>query len=282
MTTRRPRGLLVLITVIFALLLAEAALVIFVFVSPSANQRLESVAVDLKDAWVGTPKEPGLRTQTARRTHDLYEDWILPLWQGPNVPGVEPEFTACVDCHRDYATKRRFNVYMNHPLHAEIGVECVTCHPTNPHPNPPRPREDVCATCHSEVDEKEQCGYCHPPASLPHFYYLGSPKGTVVECDVCHPKNSFAGQHPGPKVHTTFSGSDADTCLECHERTTCRLCHAEPHPPGWASSHGDQAVLGGTTCTRCHTSNWCSDRCHAVTSLNPLPPQPLPPGTVRP
>lgn len=280
---RRSRGLLVLIVVVFLLLLAEAALVVFVFVSPSANERLGEVAVDLKEAWAGTEGEPGLRTDTAREAHETYEDWILPLWQAPAVPTVNPEFTACVDCHRDYGTQRRFGVYMNHPLHAELGMKCVTCHPTNPHPNPPRPREDMCAECHSEVDEKDECGYCHPPASLPHFYALGAPKQSVVECDVCHPKNSFVGQHPDPKVSMGFSGADEETCLACHERATCQLCHAQPHPSGWLTTHGSQAAFGGTTtCSGCHTITWCSDRCHAVTNINPMQPRPLPSSGVRP
>ncbi len=279
---RRSRGLFVLIFVILTLLLAEAALVVFVFVSPSANERLEAVAADVKDVWAGTEGKPGFRSRTAEKAHDVYEDWILPLWQGRAVPSVNPEFTACVGCHPDYGTQRRFGVYMDHPLHAELGVECVVCHPSNPHPNPPRPQESACADCHSEVNEKDQCGYCHPPASLPHFYYLGAPKDSVVECAVCHPKNSFGGQHPDPKITASFSGTDQATCLACHEKSTCALCHAQPHPAGWLTSHGSEAAFGGSSCSGCHTVNWCADRCHAVTDINPLQPRPLPSAGVRP
>jgi hypothetical protein len=279
---RRSRGLIFLIAIIFLVLIAEAGLVAFVFISPSANERLTAVAADVGEAWAGTDEKPGIRTKGAEKAHDAYENWILPLWQADAIPTVDPEFTACVECHKEYATQRRFSVYMNHPLHAELGMRCVECHPTNPHPNPPRPQENACADCHSEVNDKDQCGYCHPPASLPHFYYLGTPKESVVDCSVCHPKNSFAGQPPEPKISVSFSGSNEATCLACHEKTTCAVCHTTEHPPDWLATHGSQAAFGGSSCSGCHTVNWCSDRCHAVTDLNPLQPRPLPSVGVRP
>ena len=141
---RRRRGLVVLLSVIVVVLLAEAGLVVAVFVSPSAGERLESAATSARRAWGGTEGEPGVRTRSAQAAERWFDAWIAPLWRGPEEPQAEPEFTACVDCHEDYATTRRFGVYMNHPLHAEIGVRCETCHPTNPHPSPPRPREAVC------------------------------------------------------------------------------------------------------------------------------------------
>jgi hypothetical protein len=273
-----------LILAVFALLLIEAGLVVFVFVSPSANERLEDVAADVQRAWAGTEDEPGFRTRAAARSQRVYDDWIAPLYRTLEVPAVDPEFTECVGCHPDYASQRRFNVYMNHPLHAEIGLECVACHPTNPHPNPPLPREDVCAECHSEVDEKEECGYCHPPASLPHFYYLGSPKHSVVNCDVCHPKNSFTGQNPTPKVDLgDFSGAERETCLSCHAEASCAMCHTPPHPADWVATHGPSLVLESTAqCYTCHTATWCSDRCHAVTPTSPINPRSIPPVGVRP
>jgi len=281
---KRSRGLIVLILVVFSILLAEAALVAFVFISPSASDRLETVAARVQRAWDGTEGKPGLRDRAATEARDAYTDWIAPLFRAPEVPSVDPEFTACIDCHPDYGTQRRFTVYMNHPLHAEIGLQCVECHPTSPHPNPPRPQEDACADCHSEVSQKDECGYCHPPASLPHFYYLGAPKQSVVECAVCHPKDAFTGQNPSPKVFLAdFSGADRDTCLSCHEEASCALCHAQPHPADWVQTHGPTLALESTAlCYTCHPATWCSDRCHAVTPTAILTPRPLPSVGVRP
>lgn len=281
---RRSRGLVVLILIIFTVLLAEAALVVFVFVSPTANEQLEGVAADVQRIWDGTGDQPGLRTRAAERGQQMYDAWIAPLYRSLPVPTVDPEFTACVECHPDYASQRKFNVYMNHPLHAELNLACVDCHPANPHPNPPLPQEDVCADCHTEVDQKEECGYCHPPASLPHFYYLGTPKQSVVDCDVCHPKNSFAGQNPTAKIDLAdFSGAEDETCLECHAEASCAMCHTPPHPADWVATHGPNLALESTAqCYTCHVATWCSDRCHAVTPTVLMSPRPVPSVGVRP
>ena len=282
---KRSRGLIVLIAVIVAILVAEAAIVAFVFVSPSAREELGGVAESVNRVWDGSEGEPGIRTRTARAAHDAYQDWILPVWQGPKPPPLDPEFTACVECHPDYATQRKFSVYMDHPLHAELGVACRSCHPENPHPNPPRPQESACAECHDQVNNKDECGYCHPPASLPHFYYFGAPKQGVVDCSVCHPKSTFAGGTPTPKVFLgAFDGSDGQECRACHDDTTCESCHLPGHPPDWVSLHGLEAGYGDpvANCQSCHTSSWCADRCHSVTTINPARPKPLPSVGVRP
>jgi hypothetical protein len=266
------------------LLLAEGMLVAAVFISPSMGEKLESVAASADRAWSGTEDRPGLRTRAAETAQGVYDDWIAPLWRGPQPPAAEPEFTACVDCHPDYATQRKFTVYMNHPLHAEIGMECVTCHPANPHPSPPHPQEAVCAECHTEVEDEEACGYCHPPGALPHFYPMGAPKSAAVQCDVCHPKGAFDQHGSEPLVPSEdLTGANDEACLACHQDTTCSSCHAEPHPPGWETTHGEPVGRNGATnCITCHTSAWCADRCHAVTLTNPFLPDPLPSTGVRP
>jgi hypothetical protein len=172
---------------------------------------------------------------------------------------------------------------MNHPLHAQIGVACEDCHTENVHPNPPHPLEKTCAECHAEVNQKDSCSFCHPPASLPHFYLLGAPKQSVVECDVCHPKNTFTLGTPTPKVYFEhLNGADKGPCLSCHQEAACQSCHQPPHPPDWVSTHSRTLDLAATAaCYTCHVTTWCSDRCHAVWT-NPIAQRPLPPVGVRP
>lgn len=280
----RRKGLIVLVVVIFMVLLVEAAVVTAVFVSPTAGEKLEEVAASADRAWRGTDDEPGLRTRSARAASEAYEGWIVPLWKGPEPPAADPEFTACVDCHPDYAKERSFTVFMNHPVHAEIGVTCATCHPQNPHPNPPRPTEAMCAECHTEVQERESCGFCHPPGSLPHFYLLGAPRGAAVRCDVCHPQDTFRTTATDPHLSgEVLSGADEELCLSCHEDSTCASCHEPGHPAGFIDTHGMNIGRASTgSCTTCHTTDWCADRCHAVTPGNPFVPHPLPTPGVRP
>ncbi|HZD16634.1 MAG TPA: cytochrome c3 family protein [Actinomycetota bacterium] len=272
------RGLIVLMVAVVVSVIVEAALVVAVFVSPTAADKLKEIAAAADRAWNGSDDGPGLRTRAARAADDAFEGWVAPLWRGPEAPDPDPGFTACVDCHPDYASTRRFAVYMDHPLHAEIGVACETCHPSNPHPDPPRPQEAVCADCHAEVQEQESCALCHPPGSLPHFYLLGAERSSAVRCDVCHPKGTFATHADQPRIHPgDLTGANEEICLSCHEEETCASCHAEPHPPDWPSTHGESVgFVGAASCITCHSTTWCADRCHAVTDTNPFVPKPLP------
>jgi hypothetical protein len=281
---RRSRTLVVVISVVMLLILGEAALVVAVFVSPSTGEHLQSVAAAADRSWNGTKHAKGVKDRLTRVVHRGYQDWVASMWTQPANPAPNGEFARCVKCHADYAQTRRFStVYMNHPLHAELGVACSTCHQQNQHPDPMRPTEDTCKTCHAEVTTQDRCGLCHPPASLPHFYLLGAPRDRVVDCTVCHPKSSFTSTATKPLVHVGhFDGSEQGECTQCHQVSTCRQCHATTHPAGWISQHGAAVGEDPTPCYTCHTGEWCTSRCHAVTSTNPFVPQPLPSTGVRP
>lgn len=281
---RASRRLVVLITVVMTMILAEVGLVVAVFVSPSTGERLSGAAASVDRAWNGSKREEGIRTKIADAVDHGYRSWIETIWKGPEMQGGPAEFSGCVKCHKDYATRRRFtNVYMNHPLHAQEGVACSTCHVQNQHPDPVRPEERVCETCHAEVQQAGSCGLCHPPASLPHFYLLGAPRDQVVECSTCHPKQSFSSSASTPLVDPAhFDGSDRTTCVQCHQEQTCRTCHASSHPTDWISTHGGVVGQDPTPCYACHVGDWCTSRCHAVTPTNPFVPKPLPSVGVRP
>jgi hypothetical protein len=280
---KRRIWMAILIGIVTALLLAEVALVTAVFVSPDAAEDLRGVGTSLDRGWNGADGRPGFRTRAATGIAQSYEDWIVPLWSDAKPPPSSEAFADCASCHRRYAKTRRYpSVYMDHPLHAEIGVACETCHTSTTHPNPERPREDACATCHN-TQKQSSCTTCHPPGALPHFYLLGAPRDATVSCDVCHPVNSFGGHATVPKVRGTFDGSDPASCLQCHQEVSCATCHAENHPPNWQSQHGTVAGQSGLDgCYTCHTSQWCGTRCHSVTTNAPFNKQPLPDVGVRP
>jgi hypothetical protein len=130
------------------------------------------------------------------------------------------------------------------------------------------------------VDEQGSCGLCHPPASLPHFYLLGAPRDGLPDCVMCHPRGSFDTTADERLVDVgAFDGSHRKQCASCHADSACESCHAVAHPSDWLTTHGDDVAYGGPSdCGSCHTGTWCADRCHAVTSTNPLRPRPLPTG----
>lgn len=276
---RGNRGLAIVISLVLLLVLAEGVLVATVLIWPGAATRLEGVAGSVDRAWSGTEDEPGIAARAGDALGGFYRGWIRPLWASQERPGQPAEFAGCASCHEDYAEKRRFSsVYMNHPLHAEIGVACADCHRVTAHPNPGSPEEAVCAGCHQEVDERQGCGLCHAPASLPHFAMLGAPKQGPVDCRTCHPRTPLPSGRAERLVEVgTFDGSQPKACASCHPRTACEQCHAQEHPSGWIGSHGnDVGYTGPGACYTCHTSAWCADRCHATGQVHGSVPRPLP------
>ncbi len=278
---KRPVRMVTLIAAVMVVLLAEAGLVAAVFISPTISTRLERVVTSAERAWNGTDGSPGIQARVTGALDRAYDRWIAPMWSQQQSPEGGGDFARCVSCHTSYAARRRFSsVYFNHPLHAQLRVECVTCHTETAHPNPPSPEERVCAKCHREVEQRGKCGLCHPPASLPHFYLLGAPREGPVECDVCHPKKSFTTHATQPLVDVgAFNGADRTLCASCHAVSTCERCHGAPHPSNWMRTHGETVGWGGqAACFSCHTDTWCADRCHTATLLNPFEPKPVPTG----
>lgn len=285
---RRNTGPLILAILIVLLLAAEAAVLIAVFASPETSKSLSNKLGEMQAAWEGTEQSPGVKERTSKELNQFYDEQIKTLWSAPTPGPTEPTFAKCVSCHPNYMTDRRFNnVYMNHPLHDQQGMECADCHTMVQHPNPTSPTEKVCQECHEQVSQKNSCDYCHFPGSLPHFYLLGYPRNSAVDCSTCHPKDSFKGSDPQHLVHPgEFLGGQKQECLGCHEFKTsndytkpaCLDCHAMDHPPDWVHTHGiatGVAFEGQGECAGCHpTPNWCATQCHPYES--PAPQFPMP------
>ncbi len=282
-TRMRRRALLLVLTGAASLVLAETALVVAVVSSPQIATKTQKTVVaaseKLSRAWRGSPASPGLEARLKGAASQAYQGWVKPLWALPVEAREKPTFATCVSCHRDYAEKKRFpSGYMDHPLHAQVGVACSTCHTQVEHPNPPAPEEATCVPCHKEVKEG-RCETCHPPGSLPHFYLLGAPREGVANCNACHRPGSFQPEgERKPLVRAeSFDGSDRSRCLSCHPQYTCDRCHPSRHPANWLSVHGESVGYEGAgACYSCHTNTWCASRCHTVTPTQPFKRRPLP------
>ncbi len=280
-------GTVGLIVAVVVLLVLEGGLVAGVFLSPSFGSKLEAKVAAVDRAWSGTKGHPGLRTRIADGFRSAYDGWIAPMFSSSIPAKGSDAYAGCVKCHKDYASQRQFStVYMDHPLHAQLGVSCNTCHPDTQHPSPPLPLESVCAKCHQQVNTKGQCDLCHPPASLPHFYQLGAPRQGPVQCSTCHPNKVLPTNATTPLVHIAdFTGNRRTICLQCHTVSNCEYCHqtitpvpGSPHPSNWLAIHPQAAdpYGGQNDCYTCHTMEWCADKCHAVTNGQAPPLLPLP------
>lgn len=258
------------------LLIAEAALLVTVFVSPSSGTAVRRGATRAARAWNGTKQQPGIEGRIVNAAKGVNRSLLHPLWNSSRPARQDSPFAGCASCHRDYAAQRRYgSVFMDHPVHAQKGVTCATCHTDVSHPNPPVPEEATCARCHQEVEAKGACTLCHPPGSLPHFYVLGYPRGPV-ECSTCHPNYRFP-TGAGRRLATArqMNGTDRAVCMSCHQPAKCASCHGQKHPQNWGRIHGPTVVDGDNSCYRCHAFDWCTEACHDK-PLHPLVPRPLP------
>ncbi len=91
---RRSRGLVILIFAVVLLLLAEGALVAFVFISPNASKQLEGVGVTAQRVWEGSDGQPGLRGRAVETARTVYQRWVEPLWQEVAVSGRGPALSG--------------------------------------------------------------------------------------------------------------------------------------------------------------------------------------------
>jgi hypothetical protein len=252
------------------LLFVELALLLSLFAFPGFAVKAQQIVTAAAQAWSGTAEEAGVRAELGSWIQSAYSEVVEPLkpLPPPGPPDAEqPLFSGCVSCHTDYAESKRFrSSYMDHPLHAELGVTCATCHEDVEHPDPEPPRERTCASCHQEdVRRGGNCRLCHPPGSLPHFYLLGVDREGPVECTACHIP-SEGGEDPEPPALVrarVFDGSDETECASCHVQAKCDSCHAEPHTPEWISEHGEDGSGWASWCSTCHTPTWCGERCHS-------------------
>jgi hypothetical protein len=279
---RSRRWLLRLLLGLFLLLVVEVVVVATVLVSPGARDAVSANVGRALEAWEGDEELASLPARASARLRDAYEGWIEPLYAVPAVSEATDTFGGCVSCHEDIATERRFgDLYMDHPVHAELGVRCATCHVDVAHPSPPAPEEGVCADCHAEdVQTGGDCTLCHAPGALPHFLLLGAPRDGVVACETCHTPGSLEGATAREHVAVgPFDGSSQEECASCHKPATCDSCHEPGHPADWSTAHAPAVDETGTqACIDCHTGSWCADSCHAVTPTTPLRPRPLPEG----
>lgn len=257
----------IIVVSVVALFIIEGVTVAAVLTSQDARDGLGGFAQDVSDLWAGTEETPGLFARFGDRAEETITSWILPVWESPQTQPADPtEFSRCTDCHEEYWRRvRSSDLYFNHPLHAQEGITCGTCHTDTSHPEPLAPPERVCAECHTEVGAESECRYCHVPGSLPHYYDFAMPRGGYVDCGACHLPDSFvAGSDHHLITIGSFDGTVPGECTSCHTTQKCQSCHSVDHPGNWAQDHGEQVDFGGANnCGTCHTEAFCSDACHA-------------------
>jgi hypothetical protein len=179
-------------------------------------------------------------------------------------------------------------VKFSHKFHiAEVGVDCVTCHPavktSAKSSDNLFPTHDVCSTCHQDQIDST-CSYCHinaddiQPRTVPAREFIFSHQQHVgmtnVECKTCH-----ADVDSSVAVNTIHLPG-MTTCTTCHNdrkaTNQCEACHvnfAQLLPRDHMRSdfrrfHGETTRLGtlDVRCESCHRETFCQE-CHQTTGL---------------
>lgn len=168
------------------------------------------------------------------------------------------------------AGKNADPIKFSHGLHAvDAGAECTDCHDgINGVAAGERlmPDHDVCLTCHDQVEDENECGYCHAVADdpMPHpkayAVYTGFAHGThshkVTDCAMCHGKVADNAAYE-PLI------PDLPDCQMCH--TAMEIEPQNHEMLSWHLDHGLESAFMShgdeNDCSICHSQQSC-DACH--------------------
>ena len=203
---------------------------------------------------------------------------------------VDPK-SACEDCHKGFDKKTQkdppkaifptANLLMNHRVHREKKIDCVTCHNSSV-TNTMRevglatrlqlPKMDTCLTCHDGKTAPAACSTCH----------VSDKTGRIAQqfaSGILRPMQGdpFGLDH-GPRFefnHGTRAKLDRQICMECHTEGSCAQCHdslQKPlaiHPNDFITLHPLQARQDSTRCESCHRYQSFCAACHERSGIGP-------------
>ena len=169
-----------------------------------------------------------------RRVDSLFDDDVF---RAARVNGLEDEL-----------------VY-SHLIHTEAIEDCGACHrgiEENRRIGPDLALAmDDCMACHAEQEAPNECATCH----------------TVVDAEWAPASHHHSWDRRHGLVVRGHSELTMDSCVLCHEESSCADCHMiEPprsHTNSWRRrTHGVVAMMDRDNCNVCHLPDAC-DACHA-------------------
>lgn len=198
----------------------------------------------------------------------------------------------CLICHSDVKNPSSListltDLIFSHALHAEMEVECNTCHITilesDTIISSRIPDMNICTECHDEVES--DCTLCHQqiknPVLLPrtetalnfsHKFHIDE---GADECVFCHGKVTLSDTPDVNKI------PEHKECFQCHHEEDynnmlCSQCHRNlgakelkpvtrfSHEANFIKRHKDIASKDNRQllCAQCHMEEFCMD-CHS-------------------
>lgn len=189
-------------------------------------------------------------------------DWNAPGSHGAAAKAVLG-YSYCTACH-------------GNNFKGGVGVSCLTCHSSAPHPAAPWRGTTASGTTHTSTNESNapECARCHLNGQR-----LATPEpvpvGTTPGCfnnTLCHGVSHPAGWNL-PVSHGAAAKALPDVshgfsyCIQCHNTNyvdgpakSCKACHiSAPHPgTPWRSTSGSTHTTtnqgNAPECSRCHAA----------------------------
>lgn len=189
------------------------------------------------------------------------------------IPVQQP--MTCVACHLDLASvtpaDHQTAAWRNEhgPLALETDVACASCHLGSPH------GLSYKAPARSDAAPSPRLTWPDgtPVPDPGGFSYHSTVNPDQSSCVACH---TLPMPHPGDWMtsHAAQFRQNPAACAQCHgtegkgfdlrftgnpkevlNQPACASCHQVdmPHPAGWVSQHGPQAIASPAACQQCHT-----------------------------
>lgn len=181
-----------------------------------------------------------------------------------------------------------------HSVHAEQGLECITCHvgvaASVSGKDNLMPKWNVCVDCHSPADVANKGvalgevmdGFIFKEVTdySPIFRHQRHIEKAKVDCNTCH-----ANLDEPVLANKRGHFPEMADCMECHTNRSvameCNTCHLPgenlkpaDHNVMWSQRHGIASASANANCTMCHQSGTKLDcqSCHQGDAvINPHP-----------
>jgi hypothetical protein len=126
------------------------------------------------------------------------------------------------------------------------------------HPVVAKSQETDCAACHRS---QEFCVACHQQVGAAKESRLRQP-GTPLAATRFHPPGFADLVRTSPNHHSFAAQANMQSCVSCHEESTCLACHStqgvtahvSPHPMGFKETGAACRALSSApiACAKCH------------------------------
>ncbi len=162
------------------------------------------------------------------------------------------------------------HIKMNHKVHVDKGIKCVTCHNEVPGVQVATrdnglPLMGTCLTCHTGDEAPLNCATCHETERNGKVRTDYGAQGEI------RPSGRYFGDAHDTaflKDHAAIGRAREEYCANCHTKNFCQDCHTgalrpgRVHPANWILIHPVRTRGNDLACQSCHRLQTFCTSCH--------------------